>query len=652
MLKPAKMKKFNVLLLSSDIQSVLDSFHDEPLLEFRRVDASGKGLSLFEASDKEKFAAYNLIRVRKIISFFKAHSKEPSLREKIKTMISVKEEPRDKALDFVELKKEIKTFLDPLFNKVETMEQRLKEISERINSLAKEKEILSAIAELEVHPSLISKYGNFEVIVGQIAPEFEGEFVDILKGAEYARLLKTVGVEEKTVLFLIDVETYNLILPKLRKIGFERLVFAETKAHPKYAIKRIEREIKSLEKEREKIISECLSLEKKFLKKVLVIQELLEIEKAKEKALQLFGRTEKTTLFEAFVPAELEKRFMQKLKVATKGRFYVEEVAFSEDEAPILLKHKGYFKNYEFLLKLYGLPEYNSIDPTIFIGVLYPILFGLAFSDVGYGLVFLAAMLAVRLTFAKRSFSMKCLSNIMIHGAITTILFGFVFGGFFGDLGGDSMKKLAIIDLFSKAPSGQSYTLLFIGSMWAIGLLHLNFAILLGFIEDLRKKDYKMALTDKMVYFILEAGLAFYAASFLLPGVQAFQFAGIILLIMALTLLVVSSGPVGLMKISGFVGNVLSYSRIMVLSISTFAIAMSINILAQLLFAVPVIGLVLGIAFLFFGHIANLLFNVLSSFIHPLRLHFVEFFSFFYSGSGKEFKPFYFPRKFTEKKEV
>ncbi|MCX8190538.1 MAG: hypothetical protein N3F05_04935 [Candidatus Diapherotrites archaeon] len=652
MLKPARMKKFNVLLLSSDIQSMLDSFKDEPLLEFRKVDTTLKGISSFDASEREKFVSYHLIRARKVVSFLRAYSKEPTLGEKIKSFFFVDGEPKFEHISQSELKRQINSFLEPLFNRVEVMEQRLKDISEKKSALAKEKEILNAIARLEVEPNLISRYGPFEIIVGQIAPEFEDEFVEILNSTEYARLLKIVGSEEKTVLFLIDVDAYNLIFPKLRKIGFERLVFSKADLRPSDAIRGIEKEISCLEKEKEKIIKECRLLEKKFLGKVLVLQEMLEIEKAKEKALQLFGRTENTTLFEAFVPAELESRFMQKLNKATKGRFYVEKASFSEEEAPVMLKHNSYFKNYEFLLKLYGLPEYNSIDPTVFIGILYPILFGLAFSDVGYGIVFLAAMLIIRFTYAKRSFSMQCLSNVLIHGAVTTILFGFIFGGFFGDLGGESMKKLAIIDLFSKAPSGQSYALLFIGSMWAVGLLHLNFAILLGLIEDIRKKNYKMALADKMVYFVLETGLAFYAASFLFPSIQALQLGGIFLIITALALLFASSGPLGLMKITGFLGNVLSYSRIMVLSISTFAIAMSINILAQLLFAVPIFGLALGIIFLVFGHFANLLFNVLSSFIHPLRLHFVEFFSFFYSGNGKEFKPFYFPRKITEKKEV
>ncbi|MFH1234686.1 MAG: V-type ATPase 116kDa subunit family protein [Candidatus Diapherotrites archaeon] len=652
MFKPAEMKKFSVVVLSGDTQAVLDEFHEEELAELRKADAAEKGLSSFEFWERERFASFQLTRTKRILGFFKANAEPLPLQGQARAFLFGEEAAKGKTGDFAAFSKETDSFLGELGEEIESLDARLKKIRERLSALREEKSILESIDELGIDLGLLSGYKSIAVVIGKIAPEFEDEFLALMQGEKQARLLKITGTAEKTVLFSAEAEIQDGLMRRLRKLGFDRIAVPESTGKPSALIKKTVKEISGLEAESRAVVSECRGIEKKYRKKVLVLQELLEIERSKGKAFQLFGRTEKTVVFEAFVPASLEGRFREKLAKAAKGRYHIEESAFKDEEAPVKLENRGFFKNYEFLLKLYGLPEYGSIDPTPFIAILYPIFFGIAFSDIGYGIIFLAIALFMRQTVGKKSETMRQMSNILVHGAIATIFFGWVFGGFFGDLGGESIKKIALIDPFGKAAGGQSYALLFIASMWLVGLLHLNLAILLGFREDLRKKNYKMALTDKLVYIFLEAGVALYAAGILFQNPPFVQFAGIAFLALALILMVAGAGLFGLMKITGFLGNVLSYSRLMVLSISTFAIAMSINILAGLLFAVPFIGFLLGALVLVLGHFANLLFNVLASFIHPLRLHFVEFFSFFYSGDGKEFRPFHVRRKLTEKKEV
>jgi len=121
---------------------------------------------------------------------------------------------------------------------------------------------------------------------------------------------------------------------------------------------------------------------------------------------------------------------------------------------------------------------------------------------------------------------------------------------------------------------------------------------------------------------------------------------------LTIALLFWGGGPMGMMKVSGYLGNVLSYLRLVALGLATFSIAMSINNLAMMVAGVPYVGWLIAIAMLVLGHLANFLFNLLSSFIHALRLHCVEFFSYFYEGRGREFEPFYLKRNHTIKKEV
>ncbi|MEM0360565.1 MAG: V-type ATP synthase subunit I [Candidatus Diapherotrites archaeon] len=648
------MKKFSVILLEEDTQKVLDDFHEEELVEFKRVDIEGKNLNAFDFNERERFASFQLTRAKRILGFFKAHSEPQSLKEKIKEFLSTREPLKEKApADFNSFKKSADEFLGGLASKIEALDSRLKKAEERSIAIQKEKLILESIQELGIELDLLAGYKSISVVVGKIPPEFEDELLAFFKKQKQASLLKiTESVGEKTVLFSVETEAQESIMQSLKKIGFDRLIVPERSGKPANLIRKAEKELRQLEEEKKAIVLECRQLEKKHAGRVSVLQELLEIEKSKGKAFQMFARTQKTVFFEAFVPEKLENRFREKIEKNTKGRHYIEEMQFKEEEAPVMLENKGYFKNYEFLVKMYGLPEYGSIDPTFFIAILYPVFFGIAFSDIGYGFVLLAISLFLKHFLGKKSDSWKQLSSILVHGSIATIFFGWVFGGFFGDLGGESMKKIALLDPFGKTLEGQSIALLFIGAMILVGLLHLTLAIVLGFKEELRKKNYKAALEDKMVYLLLEGGIALYAIGTILPGQEIAILAGLCLLLASLALMLLSGGPLGLMKITGFMGNTLSYLRLMVLSLATFAVAMSINIIAKLFFDIPYIGFALWAIIMVFGHTANLVFNILSSFIHPLRLHFVEFFSFFYAGNGKEFKPFHVPRKITKKTEV
>jgi len=653
MFKPAKVKKFSVIALGSDTQGILDSFHEEELVEIRKIKATEAGLDSFEFSDRERFASFQLTRAKRALNFFKLYEAPVPLKQQVKGFLSKEKIRKGKATGkYAQFRRETDSFLGSLSEEIDRLDRKIKKCEERASSLGEEKKILESIRELDIELELLYGYERIVVIIGRIAPEFEDEFLQLMKERPHARLLKTIGEKEKIVLFSVETDRQEELMRELRKLSFDRVAVPEHKGKTPGLVRKLEEEIKKLNSEKQALMKKVGELAKKHAERLLVLQEHLEIEKSKGKAFTLFGKTEKTVMLEVFVPEKQEWKFREKLKSATKDRYYLEETDFKEEEAPIKLSNPRYFKDYEFILKLYGLPEYNSIDPTPFIAIVFPIFFGIAFSDIGYGIMLSALALFLKYTLGKKDDTWKYLSHIVLHGGLATIFFGWVFGGFFGDLMGDGIKKLALIDPLGKTAGGDSAALLFIGAILMVALLHLNLGILLGLKEEIRKKKYKAALADKLVYIVLQGGILLYVLGALFWDNGILSLAGLAMFLVSLILMFISGGPLGIMKITGFMGNTLSYLRLVALSLATFAVAMSINIIAGLMFGIPYVGFIIGGIVLVFGHLANFLFNILASFIHPLRLHCVEFFSYFYEGAGKEFQFFHVPRKYTKKPEV
>lgn len=653
MFKPCKFKKFSVLLLQKDAETVLSRLHEEELIEVRSVKLKLKDLEAFEVTEREKFASYNLTKIKRTLSILRSFETQLKPIEMAKKFLFEEEVKKIIAPSkFSELKAMVLEKVNPVAEKAEEIDKEIKFLSEKESELKEEREILESLRDLDIELEALKGFERIEIIIGKTVPEFEENILSEIKKTRDTRIIRVLGAKEKVIIFAIAIDKSETLLKNLRKIGFERIFLPERKGKPPLLLKKIEGELNKVEIEKNKQIRKARKLLEKKERMLQAIEELLEIEKSKQSAFSSAGKTEKTVNFDVFVPAKKEAKFRKILKESSLNRFYAEEVPFSEKEAPIMLSNPVFFRDYEFILKLYGLPEYNSIDPTPFIAIVFPLFFGLAFSDIGYGIMLVAFALFLRYTWGKNSESIKHLMNIMLHGGITTVFFGWVFGSLFGDMGGEGIKKMALLDPLGKTAGGESAALLFLGVIAFVGLMHLNIAVILGFREELRKKNYKAALAEKLVFVIMEGGLLLYLLGEFLNYGALISFAGAALLLLSLALFIIAGGPLGLMRITGFLGNTLSYLRLAALSLATFAVAMSINIIAGLISPIPYIGFVIAGLVLIIGHFANFLFNILSSFIHPLRLHCVEFFSYFYEGTGKEFQPFNVKRRFTEKTEV
>jgi V/A-type H+-transporting ATPase subunit I len=175
-----------------------------------------------------------------------------------------------------------------------------------------------------------------------------------------------------------------------------------------------------------------------------------------------------------------------------------------------------------------------------------------------------------------------------------------------------------------------------------VGVIHINMGLLIGAYNNITRGDVREALGAQIVWFVLEAGIVLYVLT------TSLYIAGPVIAL-SLIMLIYFNGAFGLMDLTGFLGTLLSYARLLALCLSTGGIALTVNILTGLSAEmIPVIGIVLAPIIFIGGHIANCAFQSLGAFINSLRLHYVEYFAQFYIGGSQKFKAFRTKRTYTD----
>lgn len=307
---------------------------------------------------------------------------------------------------------------------------------------------------------------------------------------------------------------------------------------------------------------------------------------------------------------------------------------------PTVLENGKLVEPYESVVELYSLPKAGSIDPDLIMAPFHFIFFGMMLSDAGYGLV-----LTVMLYFALKKFNptgfARQLALVIFFGSISTVLWGAMFGGWFGL----EWKPLLFVPM--KEP------LKMLALCFGLGAIHLVAGMLVKVYMLLRDGDVMGAVCDQISWLIMFLGFFLMA---LVPGpigkYLAWLGAGIIILFGGREKKGIVSRLLGglltLYNISGYLSDLLSYSRIFALGLATGVIAMVINTVVQMLWSAGPVGIVAAILVLLAGHYFNIIINVLGAFVHSSRLQYIEFFGKFYEAGGRAFLPLALRTKFTD----
>jgi len=456
--------------------------------------------------------------------------------------------------------------------------------------------------------------------------------------------------EQHYFLFIAHTGILDEALDLLKVKGFSQVSFRDVEGTAGQEIAKIDAELETLAKEREGFIAQI----KDLAQSREVIQQsidLLTIESKRDEVINGLAGTNSTVFLEGWTPVAKEKEVTAVLE--KYGCAYAFSAPEEDDEPPVLIENNALVKPYGMVSELYSLPTYSSgLDPNPFMAPFFFVFFGLMMADIGYGiLISLGGYLLLKK--ARPQGGLESMAKLAVQCGISTVFWGIMFGSFFGN----------VISAFSENMLGLPLTLkpvlfdpltnpmpLFIISL-IFGVIQILLGLGLNGYTMIRRGDVKGAICDVGFWFVLLGGLLLCIVNTKVGlAVAALGAIGILLtagrehknIIRRL-----ASGLGALYSVTGYMSDVLSYSRLLALSLATAVIAQVMNTMGTLA-GNTVFGWILFVLIFLVGHVFNLAINLLGTFVHTSRLQYIEFFGKFFEAGGRKFTPLYNKTKFVE----
>ena len=425
-------------------------------------------------------------------------------------------------------------------------------------------------------------------------------------------------------------------LSALRDLGFSTVSFRGMTGTAKENDKALAENLAALEKERQEIEQRIAGLGGKR-EALLEASDRAAIALRREEAKSRLVGTDKVFLLEGWLPADRCAEIEKTLKPFTCA---IETREPTEDEypqVPVQLKNNKLTRPLNMVTEMYSLPAYGTLDPNPLMAPFFILFYGIMMADMGYGLLMMIASVIISKKYRPKGTSGELFSLLGLCG-ISTFIMGALTGGFFGDF---LTQLVAIVSpgtvfalpkLFDPL---DDLTMILIGSM-ALGMVQIVTGMAISLIEKCKRKKFPDAFFEEITWWIVFIGIALLALG---------KGAAVLYVGCALVLL----GPIVQGKgwgkltgvfgslynhVTGYFGDILSYTRLMALMLAGSVIAQVFNMLA----AMP--GNVIAFIIIsMLGNAMNFGLNLLGCYVHDLRLQCLEFFNKFYVDGGKPFRP-------------
>lgn len=640
----AQIKKIELIAISKHKSSILDTLQNFGTVEVNNLSEEESEFKKIEQLQKTELTYANLAFAIQVLS---PYAEKKSLFAQAETLSTEEVKKRVEEFDF-----------ESVITNCSESEEMLTKAKNKINSLDTELEALDPWKNLEIVIPNICETATINVMVGSMPTPEYANFKEELKTLSVLTESKTVSADEKTTHFYVifDKKLKEEVRGLLAENKFAQAELPKTEKSVKEYIQELKEEKKEQEKITEKSKKELTTLAK-TIEELKIAHDWFGWELEKLETERKFNNTESSFVITGWIPSANIQKLEEELSKIT-NQWTLREIEPEEDEKPpVVIKNSNFLSPFEAVTNVYGLPKASELDPTPFLAAFFILFFALALTDAGYGIVMFITM-ALMLKFFKLAPGIKKLVRLLMYGGIATFIIGVLFGGWFGLTPDQVPSFLSYTSasgeemfIFQKINAVNSPLTVLILAL-ALGYVQILLGVLIKMVHTFKYESKKDAILDSgtWLFMLTGWGLLILGAAFEMPVLAEISkwwlITATILIILTQgrekknIVMKFVSGVLGLYGLVGYMSDILSYSRLLALGLATAIIGLAVNIVADLAGSIPYIGWIFMIVIFIGGHIFNLLINSLGSFIHAGRLQFVEFFTKFMEGGGRNLKPF------------
>lgn len=673
MLRPVKMSRVVVAGSKDVVAPVIEKLHELRLLHIVNYNGSQPEFELGKPIGKAKEYSEDLIKLRSIARYLDIKSKAP-----------------EKTYSESQVLSEMGNLLNNVGSEVTSTYERIVAIEAEVKSKQDQIKSLRPLAVLPLPLESYYGYDSLAVFVGTVASPVDADVARVSPTNEIYSASAKTGT---TIAVFVPADKAGEVSSVLAEHGFSEISVPKLEGSADSAIASLESDIKNLEGENAPLQKKLVDLKKQYEDLILATDEYLSLQTEKTEAPLRFAETANAFVIDGWVPSDQFDALKSGLDSAAGGKLEVQKLDEKEaedlvehgEDVPSKMNNPGIVKPYELITRLYSIPEYKEFDPSLIIFVFFPIMFGMILGDIGYGIMTLIVLLMLKKRF--RTDGWQQLINIVLIASVWAIIFGVFFGEIFGPLGlwgklmgqlpeheiellkatgayfGEgvygSLGRLGPNGIFPMDRLATKAVLMLIGISLFIGVLHTAVGSILGIKTELNYGEKKHAYFERLPVLLFQVFFAVLLLG-LIMGNMALVIPSAIIIVVSIVMMVMGpEGPMGLAHVPSLISNLISYLRLLAIGLASVGLAFAANDLGFVVIMPMLSGgaesptipaIIAGIVILTVVHFINMLLGILSPFMHPLRLHYVEMFTKFYSahGGGVEYSPFGHVRRFLK----